>query len=85
MVIDSSFHAQSGSIQPQIVPLKLLPESVKATTLQQGKQMEVKWADLQVGDVLRIENNQLVKADMFLLTTNEVNGRCFIDTADLDG
>ena len=85
MVIDSSFHAQSGSIQPQIVPLKLLPESVKATTLQQGKRMEVKWADLQVGDVLRIENNQLVKADMFLLTTNEVNGRCFIDTADLDG
>jgi len=67
------------------VPLKLLPESVKATTLQQGKRMEVKWADLQVGDVLRIENNQLVKADMFLLTTNEVNGRCFIDTADLDG
>jgi len=85
LVIDSSFHAQSGSIQPQIVPLKLLPESVKATTLQQGKRMEVKWADLQVGDVLRIENNQLVKADMFLLTTNEVNGRCFIDTADLDG
>jgi len=85
LVIDSGYHAQSGSIQPQIVPPKLLPESVTATTLQQGKLMEVKWADVQVGDVLRIENNQFVEADMLLLTTNEVNGRCFIDTADLDG
>ena len=85
MVIDSGYHAQSGSIQPQIVPPKLLPESVTATTLQQGKLMGVKWADVQVGDVLRIENNQFVEADMLLLTTNEVNGRCFIDTADLDG
>jgi len=63
LVIDSGFHAQSGSIQPQILPPKLLPESVKATTLQQGKLMEVKWADVQVGDVLRIENNQFMKAD----------------------
>jgi len=85
LVIDTGFHPQSGSIQPQIVPNKLLPESLKATTLQQGKLMGVKWADVQVGDVLRIENNQFVEADVLLLTTNEVNGRCFIDTADLDG
>ena len=57
----------------------------KATALQQGKLMEVKWADVQVGDVLRIENNQFVAADVLLLTKNEVNGRCFIDPVDLDG
>jgi phospholipid-translocating ATPase len=40
---------------------------------------------LRVGDLVHLEKNQRVPADMVLLHTSEVSGTCFIRTDQLDG
>jgi phospholipid-translocating ATPase len=42
-------------------------------------------SSLKVGDVIIIEKNQRVPADIVLLKTSEKNGTCFIRTDQLDG
>ncbi|CAF1156451.1 unnamed protein product [Adineta ricciae] len=44
-----------------------------------------KWKDIKVGDIVRLENNEFVTADIVLVSTSELNGLCFIETAELDG
>uniref|UniRef100_A0A3P9QAL7 Phospholipid-transporting ATPase n=1 Tax=Poecilia reticulata TaxID=8081 RepID=A0A3P9QAL7_POERE len=47
--------------------------------------MKVKSSGIQVGDLIIVEKNQRVPADMIFLRTSERNGSCFLRTDQLDG
>ncbi|XP_035038693.1 probable phospholipid-transporting ATPase IIB isoform X1 [Hippoglossus stenolepis] len=47
--------------------------------------IQVKSSDIQVGDLVIVEKNQRIPADMIFLRTSEKNGSCFIRTDQLDG
>eukprot|EP01137_Pigoraptor_chileana_P004563 Opistho-2@2687 len=43
------------------------------------------WADVAVGDIVRLVADDPVPADMLILATSDEDGECYIDTASLDG
>lgn len=47
--------------------------------------IEKKWKDIRVGDVVRLESDEFIPADMVLLSSSEPEGFCYIETSNLDG
>ncbi|GMF10035.1 unnamed protein product [Phytophthora lilii] len=50
-----------------------------------GQTELIAWQDLQVGQLVCIENHEEMPADVVILATSEEEGRCFIETSNLDG
>lgn len=47
--------------------------------------VDVEWKHVKVGDILKINNNQEIPADLLLLATSESFGSAYIETSNIDG
>lgn len=52
---------------------------------EQGQVETIPWKSLKVGQLLLIRNHDELPADIIILATSEEEGRCFIETCNLDG
>lgn len=50
-----------------------------------GDFITVKWSEVVIGDIVRVEQGELIPADLILLSSAVEGGNAFIKTASLDG
>lgn len=50
-----------------------------------GEFVSVEWSKVVVGDICRVDQEELFPADMILLNSSLEGGAAFIETASLDG
>ncbi|KAL4887113.1 hypothetical protein BJY04DRAFT_47848 [Aspergillus karnatakaensis] len=67
----------------------VLSRSVTGDTASTSSDMQdwdtIKWSDIKVGNVIRLERDQPIPADMVLLHADGPNGVAYIETMALDG
>ncbi|XP_066469004.1 phospholipid-transporting ATPase VB [Tiliqua scincoides] len=57
----------------------------KAYNKSKNAYIEKCWEDVQVGDFVQLQCNEIIPADILLLYCSDQNGICHLETANLDG
>ena len=74
--------------QSQVHPTKRFYGSLVDTTKDVPEQARFKrdyWKNVQVGDFVRLYNDEEIPADVVVLSTSDADGACYIETKNLDG
>ena len=57
----------------------------KYTVLRDGEWKQVPSGRLTVGDIIQVKKDEMIPADLLLLSTSHDKGQCFIDNVNLFG
>lgn len=63
----------------------IIDPSIPLSQDQSIKFQKSYWKDVNVGDIVRIHNNDEIPADVVLLATSDADNACYIETKGLDG
>lgn len=55
------------------------------TLIRNGVELDIQCEDIHLGDLVKVPRNCDVPCDLILLKSSDVNGKCNITTANLDG
>ncbi|VDD94963.1 unnamed protein product [Enterobius vermicularis] len=56
-----------------------------ASVLRYSKWAKIKWEEIAVGDIVKVEEGMSFPADLLLLSSSEENGFCYTETSNIDG
>lgn len=57
----------------------------KAKVFENGVFVDKPWRNIKVGDLLRLEANEFLPADLLVISSSEPDGLAYIETSNLDG
>lgn len=50
-----------------------------------GEFVKRRWIDIKVGDIIKVNSEEAIPADLIIISSSEPEGLCYIETANLDG
>ena len=90
-----STRRKSGQSTRQRAPTEPMPNSLLNPKLKQENAQNPElnrasfknrfWKDVNVGDMIRVRNNEEVPADIVVISSSDPEGSCFVETKNLDG